>query len=505
MVFNSTVGLEDEAENQDAGSCKSKSGAFARFPNAVARDERLDAAALVLLAYRSTFGDEIADFGLNETALLKRPIVKPGTGLGRNAIRGGISNAVDLGYLVRGQTGRSSGPGQWPMAVDRLNLPPCGKTGKAGQHIKRAWFDGNLSLKAMAAWLYISAGTGKGPRIYTREIAKRCGWSNPTASTAVNELIGLGLVQRVRERKANGRLAGVSYRRSESSFWAIWTTQKKPGDGLQGDAFPGHLRNSPLHELSLNREKEPVARSPKGGSYTSPLGEAVTLADVAFASPKLLGFEIEGDEVEQPSDEAVCQINEAVDDQSLRDRLLDATQRRIDPEILSPAGLYAVRHLAAIIHSAVKGTGDEATPAEALTFVLKQIRERVGRKGAWLNALSLVGKRIYADLRYGVLGELYGRRDAERLDDPIAKTLEDIRKADGARILAPSVLGDVDGLRRLMKCHPNADTAIQRVLCRAMIDGTGVGSVKTWNYFAGAIADEELGVSKPVRAGARGA
>ena len=43
--------------------------AFGILPNSVARDVRLGPAALVLLAYRTTFANTTAAFGLNATAL----------------------------------------------------------------------------------------------------------------------------------------------------------------------------------------------------------------------------------------------------------------------------------------------------------------------------------------------------------------------------------------------------------------------------------------------------
>ena len=53
-------------------------------------------------------------------------------------------------------------------------LPP---SANGYRHVRREWFDGKLSLNALATYLYIRAGTGKGPLTYAREVAERFGWS----------------------------------------------------------------------------------------------------------------------------------------------------------------------------------------------------------------------------------------------------------------------------------------------------------------------------------------
>src|SRR4249920_1566783 len=123
------------------------------------------------------------------------------------------------------------------LAVDKFSLPACGRSGKAGFHLKQAWFDGSLSLNAMAAWLYCRAGTGKGRAIYLKEISARFGWSRQTRSKVLNELIDAGLIQANRSRNAKGQLGSVAYTHRERRFWAVWPTVKKPGNGFPCDGF----------------------------------------------------------------------------------------------------------------------------------------------------------------------------------------------------------------------------------------------------------------------------
>lgn len=180
-----------------------------------------------------------------------------------------------------------------------------------------------------------------------------------------------------------------------------------------------------------------------------------------------------------------------------------ATQGRIDQEILSAAGLRAVRWLAAcrMISSRGASEDEELGAAGALEFSISQINDRMGRRrGAWLNALSLIAKPLLGALYENSdgVGRLYadGTYQAEVLErrsellaaiSELLAAIDEIRQADGARVIGPNVAEDVDGFRRLIKLSPYAVNVIRR----AMIDGMEIGSIKTWHYFRGAIADEE--------------
>ena len=183
--------------------------------------------------------------------------------------------------------------------------------------------------------------------------------------------------------------------------------------------------------------------------------------------------------------------------------LRKATQGRIDQEILSAAGLRAVRWLTAcrMISSRGASEDEELGAAGALEFSISQINDRMGRRrGAWLNALSLIAKPLLGALYENSdgVGRLYadGTYQAEVLErrsellaaiSELLAAIDEIRQADGARVIGPNVPEDVDGFRRLIKLSPYAVNVIRR----AMIDGMEIGSIKTWHYFRGAIADEE--------------
>ena len=232
--------------------------AFVKFPNAVARDPRVSPGLLVLLCWRATIANSSTAYGLNEKTLLNAGIVKPGTGLGKNAIRAEIANAQKLGYLQRYQP-KPKADGIFSHAVDILTLPPCGQSGRAGFHVKRAWFDGSLSRDGMAAFLYMRAGTGNGARVYLRELRERFNWSRPTASKVLGELEVLGLVERLRTRSSDtGRFGGVTYAATKADKWSIWSAVKKPGGGLPGNGYAGNTHTFPLHVLS---SREPLLRT----------------------------------------------------------------------------------------------------------------------------------------------------------------------------------------------------------------------------------------------------
>src|SRR5262249_41829080 len=113
--------------------------AWCRLANSVVRDERLTAAGLVALAYRATF---VGNYALNVTSLLARPIVR-GPGFGRNVIERAIANIWAIDYLKRWQP-PSKGDRSFAHCVERLTLPPCGATGKAGRIVCQKWFNAKL-------------------------------------------------------------------------------------------------------------------------------------------------------------------------------------------------------------------------------------------------------------------------------------------------------------------------------------------------------------------------
>jgi hypothetical protein len=110
----------------------------------------------------------------------------------------------------------------------------------------------------------------------------------------------------------------------------------------------------------------------------------------------LLGW-ADGDPLNELSDVDVDSVDEMkafADDDSLRGWVLQATEERVAPEIVTSAGLYAVRHLAATLL-----VDDESlAPADALISLLNAMHDCVGsRPRQWLNSLALIGKRIVAE------------------------------------------------------------------------------------------------------------
>lgn len=255
-----------------------------RLPNAVARDKRLGAAALVFIAYRATFADDHRDYALHVGKLLANPIVR-GPGFGRDVIKRSRRQCCEIGYLQRWQP-PSSGHGSFGRAQERLTLPDCGASGKAGCIVRREWFNGTLSVKELAAYLYLLAGTGKGPRTYARELKDRFGWSAPTTAKVIKALIAAGRIAKVEMRARNGQIRCIGYQVQPLSKNQATKNQLTKNQSA-------NVKNPP-HELS---SKEPPSRK---GIYTSrPPGdeaappseemfEEEALLDVAFASEKLL-------------------------------------------------------------------------------------------------------------------------------------------------------------------------------------------------------------------------
>jgi len=219
--------------------------AWARLPNEVARDKRLSDAGLVRTAYRATFA---GTYALNATALLRKPIVC-GAGFGRDVIERATAESVDCGYLERWQPRRAVGK-TFDRAIEKLTLPPCGASGKAGRMVYRKWFDATLSVHEMAAYLYLRAGTGRGPGTYAAELAERFGWSRPTATKVIKALMGLGLLAKCEMRAANGQVRGISYHALPPVLWQAEPLSKNRGTVRQGAVFQGAYLDNPLHELT---------------------------------------------------------------------------------------------------------------------------------------------------------------------------------------------------------------------------------------------------------------
>jgi hypothetical protein len=127
---------------------------------------------LVVLAYCATACDDVVP----QPKALARLASK---GLGENVARRAVKLGKGLGYIP--------------------NLP-AGE----GSPVDRALFDGTLTVKELAALLYLRAITSKGRRVYARDLLEeRFGWSPETIGTVMQPLLG-----RLRHR---GQYAGVVY------------------------------------------------------------------------------------------------------------------------------------------------------------------------------------------------------------------------------------------------------------------------------------------------------
>jgi hypothetical protein len=478
-------------------------GAFyRRFPNTVARDANLSDAALVLLAYRATFTGR---FGLNVKAV--RGIAR-GKGLGRDVVERGIAEAKRSGYLKRRQAGRTP-DGRWGKAVDTLTLPPPGASGNAGRIVWRRWFDGSLSVKELAALIFLRAGTGKGSAVFTRELAARFGWSRPTAAKIIMGLVKRGLLEKRSHRCADGTYRATTYSTS---------TVKRPVHGP-----PGHGVSGPTHRV-FTSHKLPSGEDPSRTlreRYAS--GEAPTLStdERAWSLDTLLGW-IKAEELSKKAElgsidpTTIDQIAAALPDARLRNFVREATQKRVVDEILSPAGLYALRYLAGSILEDDSDLG----PAGALVAVLNAIWARIGnRPGQWLNSLALVGKRMAAETHVGSDStrfytdngqpkfrvSYHRKADATLLsrNSPGAQTVNrrassrdddllTLVRVDHANTLAPKLQRDPQGLRAFLRNHGGEEalSVMIAILWRHAADGKAVGSVTSWRFFEDAIAEE---------------
>jgi hypothetical protein len=172
-------------------------GIFGRLPDAVALDERLDADGLVYVAFRLTWADQKGAFRISD-ALMKQ------VGMGRERARKARASPKKCGYLLRYQPHNPALGERAAVAVERLTLPTI-----EGEHryrlVWRSWFDPGCRdftarpdlpaidrIKALAAILFMNA---VGRPVFARELAKRFGWSRPTAAVVLAAL-GCELINR---------------------------------------------------------------------------------------------------------------------------------------------------------------------------------------------------------------------------------------------------------------------------------------------------------------------
>jgi hypothetical protein len=410
-------------------------GPFGRLPNAVARDAKLTAAALVTIAWRITVATDRASFGLSAGALARSL-----KGMGRDVAQCAIAAARDMGYLERAVRTTSTGKiiggnnrgsdGTWSTAKDALTPKAltCGESGKAGRHIRRAWLEAH-DYKVIAVWLYLQAGTGAGP-VLRREVEKRFGWNRGTARKYLRRAVKLGLAKEIKVRGANGQ-----YQRDVFHALPFGHHGQKLGDGVDPAMDKNHAtvpHVTVFQATNVLPSEEPSQRTPNGespartqrGNYTfrSSTGEVLTLSEIskedfcrirsdAESNARLLGWESEDrPHGEQAFNDVVLGSDRGSDGfaEILRrlpiengiEALRTETGGRVHPEIASPAGVYTLAFFAAFLMGADEEETLEAN--EALGMVLLGIKDRIGnQEDAWLNSLKLIGERLLGGTSFG--------------------------------------------------------------------------------------------------------
>jgi hypothetical protein len=490
--------------------------AFARLPNAVARDKRISELLLCIIAFRLTYATDRSQYGLNETRI--KGLFRGG--LGVNRTRRAIADAQKLGLLKRHQSPRG-GNGRWGHAVDVLTLPDCGASGHAYRHVRREWFNRTLSVQELAALLFLRAGTGKGRNTFKRELAERFGWSPKKAGKLLRGLQTRGRIDKKVFRSVDGRFKWTAYapasarpspsasEKKASTGSNTATTGQEPCSGFPCGGFPCDTRSIPLHALSSGDslpQREPPRRT-RRGRYTSEEAPTTFCDEQAWSSDVLLGWIAKAEPRERAMFRAISpttlvEIGDVAEDAVLRPLVLEAAQKRVAAKILTPPGLQAIRYIAA----SLVNEDDDVDAVGAIVAVLNAMWSRIGsRPGAWLNSLALIGKR----LTYGAGGTHFyvdGGQPKFRVGEqpitaqspaqdgrPIPETPELLMlvENDPAKTLAPKLLRDAWALRKFLDKH-GGEPALHvmiHILWRHAVDGKPKGSVKSWRYFEGAIAE----------------
>jgi hypothetical protein len=479
------------------GNAQSK--ARGRVPEAFVRDADIDEATLVLTAYRSTFSKS---YVLREGELLTNPPVKPGSGLGQRAIRKTISRMRALGIIKRRQpkpTGRNS---YQPVEETFMLEAPA----RGFLEVYRRWFDACLSLKAMAAWLYVMVGTGKGPVVWAREIRDRFGWDPKTCGKVVGELDKAGRLSTSSARGDGGRYRGLGY---QAEKW-----EKPHSEKPHNQKLHNILKTSPTEDLPTNPSGK--GSESQEGYYASTCVEAPTSSEthgqeqsIEEPAPAEIHYRAATDRTMLgwvgehaltgavfdggPYEEHLEAVGALADDAELRRRLVAAGCGRIGRRLLAPEGLHSVRWLTAALVRDGDDIHEPVSPAKALAVLLEAVEARIGRrKGQWLNSWELIGRRL--------AGRQYESGDAaEQVFVGTSPLLSILIGADDAKALKAGLKSDAAGLAAFVQeqaaKHGASVDHVGEVM-RSTLATRGLfgdllrGAIKSWRYFEGPIADE---------------
>ena len=161
---------------------------------------------------------------------------------------------------------------------------------------------------------------------------------------------------------------------------------------------------------------------------------------------------------------------------------------RCNPAMLTPAGLFALRSLAAMRMALTDEDG-----ASALAFVLDGIEKRIGRKRERLSSFKLIGQRILGASRRGRSDRLYAGGRVSAATDALSQWIAEFKEMDGANLISPDCYRNLGGLRRLRAAHGDrAREVIRARLIGAQIDGSEIAKVTTWAYFGDGLDDERV-------------
>ena len=151
--------------------------------------------------------------------------------------------------------------------------------------------------------------------------------------------------------------------------------RKKPASNVR---YPSHeaLSSGPRRESPSTEKSYAPPASPAAALPLSCSGAEI-LRDAALQSDRLPGWAIQCDRPDEGDsffDVDVDTVEAVLPDEELVELIWSATGGRVHPEILSPVGLYAIRHLAAFVRHQARLERDEELAAQtALMLAIKPI------------------------------------------------------------------------------------------------------------------------------------
>jgi len=157
---------------------------YGLLPNVVALSPTVEDVALAMAAYRTTFAGRFVLTVRDIGRIARR-------GSGERPYWRGLRILQAEGLLER-RTAPSGRQGPAHVVDDVLTLPE--EIGRRYRRVERRWFDGTLSVKALAFLLFVRASGDE--RASAWQIARRFAWSPPTVKRVADELIAAGHIER---------------------------------------------------------------------------------------------------------------------------------------------------------------------------------------------------------------------------------------------------------------------------------------------------------------------